>query len=97
MREIYQVIKRPIVTEKSNTLNQSFNQVVLEVDWSATKSEIKSAVEKLFNVKVDKVRTVRIAGKRRNYGRKRVQRQSAYKKAIVTLKQGYKVDFYGEI
>jgi len=97
MREIYQVIKRPIVTEKSNTLNQSFNQVVLEVDWNATKSEIKSAVEKLFNVKVDKVRTVRIAGKRRNYGRKRVQKQSAYKKAIVTLKEGSKLDFYGEI
>ena len=97
MKDIYQIIKRPIITEKSNQLNEELNQVVFEVDWKATKPEIKEAVEKIFNVKVEKVRTMRIPGKRRRWGRKMVQRQSAWKKAIVTLKEGYKIDFYEEI
>jgi len=94
MRDVYQVIKRPVVTEKSNKLNEKLNQVVFEVHWEASKSEIKQAVEKIFNVKVDKVRTMKAAGKSKNYGRKRVQRQSPFKKALVTLKQGSKIDFY---
>jgi len=94
MRDIYRVIKRPVVTEKSNRLNEKLNQVVFEVDWSASKSEIKLAVEKIFNVKVDKVRTVRIAAKRKRYGRRMVQRQSAWKKAFVSLQEGSKIDFY---
>jgi len=94
MKELYRVIKRPVVTEKSNRLNEKLNQVAFEVAWDASKSEIKQAVEKIFNVKVDKVRTMRMAPKMKNYGRKRVQRQNAWKKALVTLKQGNKIDFY---
>ena len=94
MRELYQVIKRPVVTEKSNSLNEKLNQVVFEVDWDASKSEIKHAVEKIFNVKVEKVRTMRVAGKVKNYGRKSVHRKSAWKKAFVTLKEGSKINFY---
>ena len=97
MKEVYQILKRPIVTEKSNKINESLNQVVFEVDWTATKPQIKMAVEALFNVKVDKVRTARIPGKQRTYGRKRIQRANAWKKAIVTLKEGSKLDFYEEI
>jgi large subunit ribosomal protein L23 len=94
MRDIYQVIKKPVVTEKSNRLNEKLNQVVFEVDWTASKSEIKLAVEKIFSVKVEKVRTVRMAAKHKQYGRRIVQRQSAWKKAFVTLKEGSKIDFY---
>jgi large subunit ribosomal protein L23 len=94
MKELYQVIKRPVVTEKSNSLNEKLNQVVFEVDWDASKSEIKHAVEKIFNVKVEKVRTMRNAGKTKNYGRKSVHRRSSWKKAFVTLKEGNKIDFY---
>lgn len=94
MKNMYHTIVRPVVTEKSNQLNEKLNQVVFEVEWKATKSEIKHAVEKLFNVKVEKVRTMRVAGKRKNYGRKKIQRQSAWKKAFITLKEGDKIDFY---
>ena len=94
MRNLFQVLKRPLVTEKSNQLNEKLNTVVFEVDWTATKSEIKLAVEKIFNVKVDKVRTVRLAGKSKHYGRKIVQRTNPMKKAFVTLKEGNKIDFY---
>lgn len=97
MKDLYQIIKRPIMTEKGNTLNERLNQVVFEVDWNATKPEIKMAVETLFQVKVSKIRTSRIAGKHRRYGRKLIQRSAPWKKAIVTLKEGYKLDFYQEI
>jgi large subunit ribosomal protein L23 len=83
-----------VVTEKSNKLNEKLNQVVFEVRWDASKAEIKRAVEKIFNVKVDKVRTMKAAGKSKNYGRKKVHRQSPLKKALVTLQEGSKIDFY---
>jgi large subunit ribosomal protein L23 len=94
MKNIYQTIIRPVVTEKSNQLNEKLNQVVFEVDWNASKFEIKEAVEKLFSVHVVKVRTMRVAGKEKPYGRKRIQRESAWKKAFITLKEGDKLDFY---
>ena len=94
MKNIYQTIVRPVVTEKTNQLNEKLNQVVFEVNWKATKPEIKHAVEKLFNVHVQKVRTVKVAGKKKNYGRKRIQRVSPWKKAFITLKEGDKLDFY---
>jgi len=97
MKDFYQIIKRPLMTEKSNALNERLNQVVFEVDWDATKPEIKQAVESLFNVKVSKIRTARIAGKHRRYGRKQIRRANPWKKAVVTLKEGFKLDFYQEI
>ena len=97
MRDVYQIIKRPVFTEKNNALNERLNQVVFEVGWNVSKSEIKRAVEGIFNVKVEKVRTLKIAGKKRRYGRKIIKRKNPWKKAIVTLKEGYKLDFYEEI
>lgn len=94
MRDAYELILRPILTEKSNILNERNNQVVFEVRWDATKSELKQAVEKIFKVRVEKVRTARISQKRRRYGRKYVRRSRAYKKAIVTLKEGERIEFY---
>ena len=89
----YDIIKRPIITEKSSILREKFNQVVFEVDLKANKREIKEAVEKLFNVKVKKVRTMIVRGKRRRLGFYEGKRPN-WKKAIVTLAPGSKIDFF---
>lgn len=91
MRSIYEVIKRPVVTEKSTVLKES-GKVVLEVAKSSTKNEIKDAVEKLFKVKVDSVKTGILPGKWKRIG-KNTGKTSSWKKAIVTLKKGEKLDF----
>ncbi len=92
MNSIYEVIKKPCLTEKGMGLQESFNQVVVEVDRRANKVEIKAAVEKLFKVKVDKVRTAAIHGKQKRVGRHTGQ-TSNWKKAIVSLTEGHKIDF----
>jgi large subunit ribosomal protein L23 len=88
----FQVIKRPIVTEKSTKLSQK-NQYTFEVDRNANKIEIKKAVEELFNVKVVSVNVVNEIAKA-----KRVGQHSGFKpavsKAIVTLAEGSKIDVY---
>jgi len=90
-----QVIRRPIVlTEKSNRLREQ-NQVVFEVARDANKIEIRSAVEKLFNVKVASVNTLIMRGKERRMGRGTAMTQN-WKKAIVTLKEGETIDFFAE-
>ncbi len=91
MKNIYDVIKAPVITEKATILRED-NKVVLRVDKGATKKEIKDAVEKLFKVKVEAVRTVVLPGKWKRVGRS-VGKTSSWKKAIVTLKQGEKLDF----
>ena len=87
MQNIYQVIRRPIVTEKSTEQKEARNLVAFEVDRRATKPEIRAAVEKLFKVKVTDVRTLTAAGKRVRVGRSQGKR-SNWKKAFVTLKEG---------
>ena len=90
-----QVIRRPIVlTEKSNRLREQ-NQVVFEVARDANKIEIRSAVEKLFNVKVASVNTLVMRGKDRRMGRGYAKMQN-WKKAMVTLKEGHSIDFFAE-
>lgn len=84
--DIYKVIKRPIITEKTTKLKQQ-NFYVFEVDINATKSMVKQAVEKLFNVDVMSVRTMIIKGKLRRYGRYEGYRPD-WKKAVVKIKQG---------
>jgi large subunit ribosomal protein L23 len=94
MKDLYQVIKRPLLTEKTNFQNEMLNQVVFEVDRGASKHKIKEAVEKLFGVKVKKVRTSQMPGKRRLRGRVPVNKRSAWKRAVVTLQEGSRIDFY---
>jgi large subunit ribosomal protein L23 len=90
------VIKRPIVlTEKSNRLRASANQVLFEVDRDANKVEIREAVQKLFNVKVEAVNTLNMRGKDRRMGRGYARMQN-WKKAIITLKAGENLDFFSE-
>jgi large subunit ribosomal protein L23 len=87
------VIKRPLLSEKSSAQAESFNQVAFEVDLSATKPEIKKAVERFFKVKVQGVNTVTLPGKayRTKTGMEKTQ---SWKKAVVTLKAGEKIEFF---
>jgi large subunit ribosomal protein L23 len=93
MLEQYRLIRRPVVTEKSTALKEENNQLVFEVELGANKSEVKKAVERLFKVTVLSVRTQNREGKRKKLGRS-IGRRRQWKKAIVTLKQGDRVDFF---
>ncbi|MFO0949776.1 MAG: 50S ribosomal protein L23 [Isosphaeraceae bacterium] len=91
--EPYQVILRPMITEKATHLSERHNAYTFEVNPLATKTEIKEAVEALFNVQVADVRTQNRRGKARRY-RLKVGRMRNWKKAIVSLKEDYRIDFY---
>ena len=90
---IYSVIKKPHVTEKTSLGSDSTNTVSLVVDREANKIEIKQAVETLFKVKVSDVRTVNVAGKMKRFGKASAKR-SNWKKAYVTLQEGQSIDFF---
>jgi len=87
MTTIYEILRRPIVTEKSNFQISKLHQYVFEVKEDATKSQVKDAVETLFEVKVLKVNVVNVPAKRSRRARSRrvLVRNTSYKKAIVTL------------
>jgi large subunit ribosomal protein L23 len=87
MITIYDVLRRPLVTEKSNYQNSDLHQYVFEVDKKATKTLVKDAVETLFDVNVLRVNIVNVPAKRTMRARSRrvMIRRSGYKKAIVTL------------
>jgi len=89
----YKIIRRPVITEKGTILKEENNQLVFEVDPSSNKSEIKKAVEKLFKVRVVSVQTQNRLGKPKRLGRFPGRRKS-WKKAIVTLREGDRVDFF---
>ena len=89
----YQIIHRPIITEKTNIQNDQLNQVVFEVHPKATKHHIKTAVEELFKVKVVCVNTIRVRGKSRRLGPFSIKKAN-WKKAVVTLAEGDSIDFY---
>ena len=91
--EAYQVILRPLITEKATHLSERHNAYTFEVHLMATKTEIKNAVETLFNVKVADVRTQNRRGKLRRY-RLKSGRMRNWKKAIVALHEDYRIDFY---
>jgi len=87
---MYNIIRSPVITEKA-TAQSEHNQVVFRVSLEATKREVKAAVEGLFDVKVDAVNTIRVQGKTKRF-KGRIGRRSDYKKAIVTLKAGDKIE-----
>lgn len=86
----YDTILAPVITEKS-TLVAEENKVIFRVPLSATKPEIKEAIERLFKVDVTKVNTILVKGKTKRF-RGRLGRRSDFKKAIVTLAEGQSVD-----
>ncbi|MDF1576941.1 MAG: 50S ribosomal protein L23 [Desulfurivibrionaceae bacterium] len=96
MNNITEVIKKPCLTEKGMGLQEEHNQIVVKVDPRANKIEIKEAVERLFNVKVEKVRTANMHGKMKRVGR-HMGRRNDWKKAIVSLGEGHKVDFLEDL
>ena len=93
MKNPYSVLKKPLITEKSNVMKEELNQIAFAVDPRANKIEIKEAVQKIFNVHVLKVRTFNLLGKRKRLGRSE-GKKSDWKKAIVTLKEGERIDFF---
>ncbi|WP_404399802.1 50S ribosomal protein L23 [Idiomarina seosinensis] len=96
MREerLLKVILAPHVSEKSTMTAESNNTVVFKVAKDATKSEIKAAVEKLFEVEVNSVRTVNVKGKTKRTGF-RFGKRNDWKKAYVSLQEGADIDFVG--
>ena len=93
MRAPYQIIRRPLITEKGTDLKDRTNQYLFEVARDANKIEIKRAVESLFRVKVRQVRTLSIKGKKKRLGRF-IGRTSDWKKAVATLREGETIEFF---
>lgn len=90
---IYSIIKKPHVTEKTSLGSEATNTLAIVVDREANKIEIKQAVESLFKVKVESVRTINVAGKVKRFGRN-YGKHSNWKKAYVTLHEGQSLDFF---
>jgi large subunit ribosomal protein L23 len=87
---MYEIVRSPVITEKS-TKGSEHNQVTFKVALDASKPEIKRAVEGLFNVKVKTVNTIRVEGKTKMF-RGRPGRRSDFKKAVVSLAEGHRID-----
>jgi len=94
MRPLHQIIKKPLITEKTNLQKEVGRIVAFEVAMNANKVEIKQAIEKAFNVKVTDVNTSVVAGKVKRVGAKYGKRSNR-KKAYVTLAEGSNIDFFG--
>jgi len=93
MRTLTEVIRRPIISEKSTAHAEVAGRYAFEVSVKANKQEIKDAVQALFNVKVCDVRTMIVHGKVKRVGRFETKK-SNWKKALVTLAEGQKIDFF---
>ena len=89
-QQMFDIILSPVITEKATNLSEH-NQVTFRVPLTATKREVKAAVEGLFNVDVTAVNTIRVMGKVKRL-RGRAGRRSDYKKAVVTLAEGARID-----
>ena len=94
VERIHQVLRRPIVSEKSTNAAESGQQVVFEVLTDATKNEIKTAVEGLFDVSVEGVQVINVRGKVKRFG-KTPGKRTNWKKAYVRLAEGDDIDFLG--
>jgi large subunit ribosomal protein L23 len=91
---LYDVIRRPVVSEKANLLSEERNQYAFEVHLNANKAQIKQAIEVIFEKKVKKVNTMVMPAKRGMRGRNEYRRSSEWKKAIVTLMPGETLELF---
>jgi large subunit ribosomal protein L23 len=91
---IYEVLRRPIVTEKSTRQSDELNQYTFEVDRRSNKHLVKEAVETAFNVKVEGVRIITVPARKKHHGRRIVVSESTSKKAVVTLAKGNRIQFF---
>jgi large subunit ribosomal protein L23 len=92
---VHEIIKGPVVSEKATLLNQKLRKLVLKVHPQANKTQIKDALQRLFNVKVEKVNTLNRVGKSRRV-RRTIIEGSTTKRVFVTLKEGYSIDIFGQ-
>ncbi len=92
-KKAYEILKRPLITEKSTTEKDKSNKLSFEVDQRANKIEIRKAVEQMFKVNVLDVTTMNMRGKKKRVGRYFTKR-SDWKKAMVTIKPGQRVEFF---
>jgi large subunit ribosomal protein L23 len=91
----YEILKRPVITEKSNFQSDVLGQYTFEVDRRANKKQIQEAVETIFGVTVENVRVINMPAKRvRRYGRREVVRKIGWKKAVVTLASGDRIELF---
>ena len=95
MKSAYQILRRPVITEKGLAIKEKENTLVFQVAKEATKTEIREAVQSIFKVKVDSVRTANYPGKERRRGRFAGYRPD-WKKAYVRLKSGEKMPEYAQ-
>lgn len=93
MKDIHDILYRPLITEKSTTQKESYNKIAFAVSKKANKIEIKNAVEKAFKVKVLNVHTMNVQGKKKRVGRIE-GKKSDWKKAFVTLALGEHIEFF---
>jgi large subunit ribosomal protein L23 len=91
MKDIFQVIKRPLLTEKSTRKKEEINEVTFEVDRRANRSEVKMAVQTLFKVKVQRVNLMQMEGKKKRVGKK-AGKTADWKKALVRLAPGEAIE-----
>ncbi|NIS74190.1 MAG: 50S ribosomal protein L23 [Deltaproteobacteria bacterium] len=92
MKNVYEVLISPLLTEKGAAMKEKDNKVIFKVARDANKIEIKKAVEEIFKVKVNRVTTMNCRGKLKRFG-KYEGRRPDWKKAVVTLQEGEKLDF----
>ena len=91
-QRLYQILQKPIISEKSTIIAEKSNQVVFKVLRDASKKEVKAAIELAFDVEVDAVRMLNVKGKQKNFSRISGNR-SDWKKAYISLKEGSDIDF----
>jgi large subunit ribosomal protein L23 len=89
-QQMFDVVRSPVITEKATNVSEH-NQVIFRVPLTATKRQVRAAIEGLFNVKVTAVNTIRVRGKVKRF-RGRIGRRSDYKKALITLGEGQRID-----
>lgn len=92
--DVYEILKRPITTEKSNVQAEYYGQYTFQVDRRANKLQVKEAVEKIFDVKVISVNIMNMPAKKGRFGRRRVVRKPAWKKAVVKLAPGQRIQLF---
>lgn len=96
MTSVFDILRRPLITEKTAYLSSKLNQYAFEVPLDVTRTQVKAAVEEAFEVKVQKVNIINVAAKKSRRGRSRRIgiRKSAYKKAVVTLRQEDRIPIF---
>jgi large subunit ribosomal protein L23 len=93
VKSVFDIVTSPLITEKGTMVSELSNQFVFRVRRDAGKDEIRKAIETLFKVKVEKVRTLNLLGKTRRVG-KHAGKRPDWKKAYVTLAEGQRIDFF---